>query len=63
MESKSENQVTALKAHLALNVRNVVRASSFTARCWVLSRARCAPVMPNLMCKTRLEPNAERGSV
>ena len=29
MESKSDNQVTALKAHLALNVRNVVRSIEF----------------------------------
>jgi len=29
MEGKFENQVTALKAHLALNVRNVVRSIEF----------------------------------
>lgn len=29
MESKSVSQVTALKAHLALNVRNVVRSTEF----------------------------------
>ena len=29
MESKSENQVVALKAHLALNVRNVERSIEF----------------------------------
>lgn len=29
MESKSSNQVTALKAHLALNVRNVERSVEF----------------------------------
>ncbi|HWN11101.1 MAG TPA: ArsI/CadI family heavy metal resistance metalloenzyme [Pyrinomonadaceae bacterium] len=29
MDSKSDRQVTALKAHLALNVRNVVRSTEF----------------------------------
>lgn len=32
MESKSDTQVTALKAHLALNVRNVVRSIGFYSK-------------------------------
>lgn len=32
MESKSDQQVTALKAHLALNVRNVVRSIDFYSK-------------------------------
>lgn len=43
MESKSENQVIALKAHLALNVRNVAQSIAFYRKMLGIEPAKVRP--------------------
>ena len=54
MSENSEKEVgRALKAHLAINVKDVNRSLAFYRHLWGLSPAKCVPAMPNSMCRIR----------